>query len=249
MKKVLYASVGVVALLRAGTSTAADMPRRVPVEPAPVAFSWNGFYVGGHTGVAVGRTTTSNNAPYGGFDAGVPLSFDLNPVMIFGGGQLGYNWQYGAYVFGLESDIGYLGLRETIRPAPDDFVSLHYGWYATMTGRLGFASNSVLTYVKGGAAVASITNQAGNMVGGVIDPDGFADTKKTRWGWTVGAGFEYAVARNWSVKTEYLFMDFGKHTTANLDGDTFTNRNQVHTWKVGVNYRFGGYDVPLSARY
>ena len=92
-------------------------------EFVPAAFSWNGFYVGGHTGVAVGKTTTSNNAPYGGFDAGVPLSYDLNPVSIFGGGQFGYNWQYGVYVFGLEADVGYLGLREHPSvPAPDNYV-------------------------------------------------------------------------------------------------------------------------------
>ena len=78
------------------------------------AFSWAGFYIGGHTGVAVGKTSTSNNAPYGGFDAGgTPLSYNLNPVSIFGGGQVGYNWQRGVWVFGLEGDFGYLGLNES----------------------------------------------------------------------------------------------------------------------------------------
>ena len=86
MKKVLYVSISLVALLRAATANAADMPRRLPAEP--MGFSWTGFYVGTHTGVAVGRSTTSNVAPYGGFDAGVPMSYDLNPVSIFGGGQL-----------------------------------------------------------------------------------------------------------------------------------------------------------------
>ena len=95
MKQALFAAVSVIAL--AGTAGAADLPRRMPVpEYVAPAFSWNGFYIGGHTGVAVGKTSTSNNAPYGGFDAGVPLSYNLHPVGIFGGGQLGYNWQYGA---------------------------------------------------------------------------------------------------------------------------------------------------------
>jgi outer membrane immunogenic protein len=251
MNKTLFAAVSLVALARPSLVDAADLPRRVrEPEIVPVAFSWSGFYVGAHTGVAAGKTTTSNTAPFGGFDAGgVPLSYQLNPVSVFGGGQLGYNWQYGAYVLGVESDIGYLGLRETIQPAPDDYVSLKYGWYGTVTGRLGLAYDRLLTYVKGGAAVASITNAAGNLAGSVVDPDSLAETKKTRWGYAVGAGFEYAFARNWSVKSEYLYMDFGKHNATNVVGDTFTNRNQVHTWKVGLNYRFGGYDAPVLARY
>jgi outer membrane immunogenic protein len=252
MKKTLFAAVSLIALAGPAIVEAADMPPRLR-EPAiiPVAFNWTGFYVGGHTGVAVGQTRTSNTPPFGGFDTvvPVPLSYDLNPVSVFGGGQLGYNWQYGRYVVGLEGDIGYLGLRETIQPAPDNFVSAKYGWYGTITGRFGLAFDRLLTYVKGGAAVASITNAAGAMPGGVIDPTDFAESKQTRWGWTVGTGFELAFARNWSVKSEYLYMDFGKHNATNLDGDAFTHRNRVHTFKVGLNYRFGGYDEPVLARY
>ena len=82
---------------------------------------------------------TSNNAPYGGFDAGIPLSYNLHPVSIFGGGQVGYNWQRGVWVFGLEGDFGYLGLNESASPAPGNFVEVQYGWYGTITGRLGVA--------------------------------------------------------------------------------------------------------------
>src|SRR5690242_7105061 len=82
-------------------------PREAP-PPAP-AFTWTGFYLGTHTGVATGWTTTSNVAPYGGFDAGIPLTYEINPVSIFGGGQIGYNWQSGLWVLGVEADGGYLG--------------------------------------------------------------------------------------------------------------------------------------------
>jgi outer membrane immunogenic protein len=248
MQKSLFAGVSLIAL--AGSAAAADLPRRMPVaEVIPVAFSWSGFYVGGHTGVAVGKTTTSNVAPYGGFDAGVPLSYNLNPVMVFGGGQLGYNWQWSAYVLGVESDVGYLGLRETIQPAPGNYVQAKYGWYGTITGRLGFAYDRLLTYVKGGAAVASITNSAGAMQGFVVNPNDFSESKKTRWGWTVGTGFELAFTPSWSFKSEYLYMDFGKQTATNIEGDSFTSKNQVHTWKVGLNYRFGGSEPVVVARY
>jgi outer membrane immunogenic protein len=249
MKKALFAAISLVAL--AGTAGAADLPRRMPApEAIPVGFSWTGFYVGTHTGIAVGKTTTSNASPYGGFDSGVPLSYELNPVNIFGGGQFGYNWQYGVYVVGVEADVGYLGIRSTTYPAPDNYVSVKYGWYGTATARLGLASDRLLTYVKGGAAVASITNSASDLNGSVIDPSDFSETKKTRWGWTVGSGFEYAFAPSWSVKSEYMYMDFGRHSSTNLDGDTFQHKNQVHSFKVGLNYRWGGgYQAPIVARY
>ena len=249
MKKVLFSGISLAALLAAGAASAADLPRRMPAEVIPASFSWNGFYLGTHTGVAVGKSTTSNVAPYGGFDSGVPLSYDLNPVGIFGGGQFGYNWQYGVYVLGLEADVGYLGVRETMFPAPDNYVSVKYGWYGTVTGRLGLAYDRLLTYVKGGAAVASITNSAADLNGSVIDASDFSETKKTRWGWTVGTGFELAFAPSWSFKSEYLYMNFGRHSSTNLDGDTFEHKNQVHTWKVGLNYRWGGSAPVVVARY
>jgi outer membrane immunogenic protein len=251
MKNVLYAGISLVALLGAGAAGAADLPSRIPTAPAavPVPFTWTGFYVGGHTGVAVGRTTTSNTSPFGGFDAGVPVSYDANPVGIFGGGQLGYNWQSGMWVLGLEGDVGYLGMRETVDTLPDNQIAVKYGWYGTITGRVGIASDRLLTYVKGGAAVASITNSAGDFDGFLLDPTQSTETKKTRWGWTVGTGFEFALSPAWSVKAEYLYMDFGKHRSANLAGDTFEHKNQVHTAKIGLNYRFGGYQAPLMARY
>jgi len=249
MKKILYVSISVVALLRAMTANAADMPHRLPAEPAPASFSWNGFYFGTHTGVAVGKTTTSNVAPFGGFDSGVPLSYELNPVSVFGGGQFGYNWQLGVYVLGVEADVGYLGLRQTMYPAPDNYVAVKYGWYGTATGRLGLVYDRLLGYVKGGAAVAQITNSAADLTGSVIDPSDFSETKKTRWGWTVGTGVELAFAPAWSFKSEYMFMDFGKRTSTNLDGDIFQHKNQVHSWKVGLNYRWDGYQAPLIARY
>jgi outer membrane immunogenic protein len=251
MKNVLYAGISLVALLGAGAAGAADLPSRIPTTPVavPVPFTWTGFYIGGHTGVAVGRTTTSNTSPFGGFDAGVPVGYDANPVGVFGGGQLGYNWQSGMWVLGLEGDVGYLGMRETVDTLPDNQIAVKYGWYGTITGRVGIASDRLLTYVKGGAAVANITNSAGDFDGFLLDPTQSTETKKTRWGWTVGTGFEFALSPAWSVKAEYLYMDFGKNKSTNLVGDTFEHKNQVHTAKIGLNYRWGGYQAPLMARY
>jgi outer membrane immunogenic protein len=180
-------------------------------------------------------------APYGGFDAGIPLSYDTNPVGIFGGGQIGYNWQLGSILLGAEVDGGYLGGRESQRPAPDDLVQVQYGWYGTATARGGFVYDRLLTYVKGGAAVARIRNTASDLDGvGAIDPTDFSQTNSTRWGWTLGSGFEYALLPNWTVKSEYLYMDFGTKSSGNLDGDVFQHQNRLQTFKIGLNYKWGG---------
>jgi outer membrane immunogenic protein len=245
MRKALLSGVALMTIF-GGSALAADMPRAYkappPVQPQ---YSWTGFYLGTHTGVAAGRTQTSNVAPFGGFDAGVPLTYDVNPVGIFGGGQIGYNWQMSQFVFGVEIDGGYLGARSRTRQA-DDLIEVRYGAYGTFTGRAGLAFDRLLSYVKGGAVVANIRNTASDIDGGLIDPTDFSETSKARWGWTIGTGFEYAIAPSWTVKSEYLYMDFSNERSTNLDGDRFEHKNQMHTWKVGLNYKWG---APITAAY
>jgi outer membrane immunogenic protein len=241
MRTVLFSGVALAALL-SGSAMAADMrpPPAYKAPPAPPTyFSWTGLYLGTHTGVAVGRTTTNNVTPFGGFDAGVPISYELTPVGIFGGGQIGYNWQIANFVFGGEIDVGYLNARSRLFQA-DDLTEVRYGGYATFTGRAGLAFDRLLSYVKGGAVVARIRNTASDATGNVITATDFSQIDSTRWGWTIGSGFEYAIASNWTVKSEYLYMDFGTRRSTNLDGDFFDHKNQVHTWKVGLNYKWGG---------
>lgn len=234
-----------------GTAFAADLrapARQLPPPPPPV-FTWTGFYFGTHTGVATGWTTSNNVTPFGGFDAGIPLTYDINPVSIFGGGQIGYNWQAGLWMLGLEFDGGYLGLREKTRPAPDDLVEVKYGWYGTFTGRVGLVMDRLLTYVKGGAAVAQIHNTVSDLDGnGSIDPLDYSSVSNARWGWTAGTGFEYAILPSVSLKSEYLYMDFGKNTSTNLSGDLFQHKNRIQTFKVGLNYRWGG-SLPGTTNY
>ena len=133
-------------------------------------------------------------------------------------------------MLGLEFDGGYLGLREKTRPAPDDLVEVKYGWYGTMTGRIGFANDRLLTYIKGGAAVAQIRNTASDLTGaGAITTTDYSSISDGRWGWTVGTGFEYAILPTVSLKGEWLYMDFGKQTSTNIDGDLFQHKDHVHT--------------------
>jgi outer membrane immunogenic protein len=243
MKTSMFVGVACVAVLSAAAQ-AADMRINKAPPPAPQApaFSWTGFYVGSHTGAAIGLTTTSNTATnnYGGFNSYVPLSYDLNSVAIFGGGQVGYNWQLSNIVLGLEADGGYLAARDSQQSFLGHLVEVKYGWYGTFTGRAGFAYDRLMTYVKGGAAVAQIRNTASDFTGGVINTTDFSQISNTKWGWTIGSGFEYAILPNWNVKSEYLYMDFGTRQSTNIDGDIFEHRNRIQTWKVGLNYRWGG---------
>src|SRR5436190_235162 len=242
MKTVLLAGAAF-AVVFGNCAMAADMRavNKAPPPPAPV-FSWTGFYLGTHTGAAIGLTTTHNTAPYDGFDSGIPVSYDLNSVATFGGGQIGYNWQLGSLVLGAEIDGGYLGARESQHPS-DDLVEVRYGWYGTFTGRAGFAYDRLMSYVKGGAAVAQIRNTASDFTGGVITAADFSQISSTKWGWTIGSGFEYAILPNWNVKSEYLYMDFGTRNSTNIDGDIFEHRNRIQTWKVGLNYRWGEWQL------
>src|SRR4051812_33099455 len=155
MRKVLLSGVAVAAIF-GGAAKAADLPPAYKAPPPQVPyFSWTGFYIGTHAGVATGRTQTKNVTPYGGFDAGVPVSYELNPAGVFGGGQIGYNWQTGMFVFGAEIDGGYLGLRERTRQGADQ-TEVRYGGYGTLTGRAGPPFHRLLGYVQRRAAGAGV---------------------------------------------------------------------------------------------
>jgi outer membrane immunogenic protein len=213
-----------------------------------VPYNWQGFYIGLHGGGAWGRTRSDNTSPFGGYDAGVPRGYALAPAGVFGGGQFGAIAQRGNWVFGAEVDFGYLGLDRTLT-AGDDRTSVRYQWYGTLTGRVGFAWDHALYYLKAGGALARIRNTASDLDGAppAIDPSDLSQVTRTHVGWAIGGGLEYGVAPNWSAKIEYLYMDFGSAASGNLDGDTFRHDNSVHTVKLGLNYRFGG--VPLFIRF
>jgi outer membrane immunogenic protein len=227
------------------TAHAADMPARVAKAPAAVAapiFSWTGSYWGLHCGAAWGRSRSFGGD--GGFDdTNVTLRVDDSGWTC--GGQAGYNWQVGTWIYGVEGDLGYLGLKDSVT-VDDDFAAVKFGWYGTLTSRVGPAWDRSWLYLKGGAAVAGIRNTASDLDGGAIDPTDFTSISKTKLGWALGVGYEQALQPNWTWKVEYLYMDFGKITSGNQDGDTFEHRNRVHTVKLGLNYRFATGKTPVA---
>src|SRR3954469_8151669 len=113
MKRVLFAGVGLVALALAGTAGAADLARR-GAQPAaapfymPVAYNWTGFYAGIAGGWGFGSSSWKNAAISTG-------DFDVSGGLV--GGTLGYNWQNGPAVFGVETDLSWSDIRGTSRSA------------------------------------------------------------------------------------------------------------------------------------
>lgn len=221
------------------------------------ADTWSGIYIGGNVGygwgdtsIGDGGTTIGNppNPPYGAFSCGAPAvpycgtPMQLSPDGVFGGGQLGINWQRGAIVFGAEGDFDFTNIDDNkllIRPLTDrDIGSVDYDWYATLTGRLGYAMNDTLIYAKGGVAFAQITNTGADIdyfnQYYVYQPS-YTERSGVSTGWTIGGGVEHMLTTDISLKAEYLYMDFGSETSRSADGDIYKHENQLHTVKAGIN--------------
>lgn len=260
-----------------GAAVADGVPRGPASRPAPVApFTWTGFYLGPHLGGALDRSDVSN--PYGQ----TLFGDEVRSPGTLAGGQIGYNKQYGALVVGVETDVSWADLDGTftclqpVRGQPDvgpSFIGGAFGatcrvqadWLGTLTGRIGAAvgpDGRLLLYAKGGLAwmhgdVGMATNNA--MAPQFGPPNATSSSSFTQWGWTIGAGLEYALAGNWSARLEYDFLTFGDQSIATPlaaaiaqpgfpgilgssapDGRSAAVEQDVHAVKLGLNYRFGG---------
>lgn len=211
-----------------------DKDRGQPGIYVPSYFSWAGAYVGGSIGYGYGTTNVTADAATG--FSGAYSSMELRPYGWLGGLDAGYLWQSDTFIFGIESDLGYLGIdRKKYRS--DGFSEASYSWYGTATARVGYSDSRWMIYGKGGLALASIKNEAGSATAGVIDTDDYSKIDEIHAGWALGGGMEFAFQRNWSMKVEYLYMDFGKETSISANGDQYSHDNSLHTLKVGLNYR------------
>lgn len=252
-------------LFVASHAQAADLPARMPVKAAPaavVAPSWSGFHVGLFAGYGWGRVEAT--APFdsntGFFYNFLGASYAFDADGFFGGATLGYSVQSGAIVYGLEGEVGYLGLKGSALepndlPATTDTVTrFKSDVYGAIYARLGVAAGNALLYGKGGVAFlnaeASTIDPCAGVAGcGVTTLTMTGD--KVMVGWSAGGGIEWMVGGGWSVKGEYAYFDFGKIDTAgpsSVPGEFYRQSIAVtaHTAKLGVNYRFG---APAVARY
>ena len=230
--------------------------------PIVVAPAWTGFYVGGHVGGvwADMQTTDVGLAPLANIGWGSHIAgdkWDNVGTGVLGGGQVGYNYQTGGFVFGVEADFGGLGLSHNKAPynsylssaslASSYYSSMDSGFYTDVTGRLGYAAGPALFYVKGGWAyydgAVSITDNSG-LIGCNNSINCHASSSGLS-GWTFGGGIEYKVSPSWSLKGEYRYFDFGSKTDNWVDGIVgynwaFKHQLTADAVTVGVNYFLGG---------
>ena len=250
MKKFLLGGVGLAAMI-AGPAVAADMPLKAP--PPVAIFSWTGCYVGAHVGGKSGRVSPiTAGANFAGVPAGTSTSGSITMSGALGGGQIGCNYQVGTWVFGIEGDGSVVqadGQTNAIAPANPLFrLQTTEHWLATARGRLGYAQDKWLLYVTGGGAWTELQLNTYNSV----IPAQAAIQKNTLSGWTVGVGAEYALGYGWSIKGEYLYIDFSEKTfftpTNPVTGGELNVRLRQSVARFGMNYKFdwGG---PVVAKY
>jgi outer membrane immunogenic protein len=210
-----------------GQAAAADLriPAPVPVLMEPQT-DWAGFYVGANAGYGWNHAALSDSFSAPGFGALGATTFSsekLNGGVW--GGQIGYNWQFGRVVAGLEADLNGTGqlfnqpfacdVGGAIVPGCTVFPKDRIRWFGTARARLGFTVDRWLVYATGGAALQNLGSDGHVEVAGVGGWDIFK-TSTTRVGYSVGAGVEAALYSKWSLGVEYLFIDTGTKTTANV---------------------------------
>ena len=254
--KLIAAFACTTALVSTGAASAADLGARYTKAPAYAEplFNWTGFYVGGHVGGAWTNEqfiNTGNGAPFADLSPG--QGFRQRNSGVMGGAQIGYNWQANNYVFGMEGTISGLDNKGSFTNTVfgvglDDQFSWRANVLATVVGRAGFAVQNNLFYFKGG--YAGVNNRL-SVVDNVANPS-TGSGGQTHWhnGWTVGAGWEYGITRNWIVGLEYNYAAFGSQTyqLGGTSGNyTFDTKPRDIQWAVvRASYKF---DAPTIARY
>ncbi|KAB2940283.1 MAG: outer membrane beta-barrel protein [Hyphomicrobium sp.] len=214
----------------------------------PTAPSWTGFYLGAHLGGAWGSSTATDSS-------GATLNdyWSSAPSGVVAGATLGYNWQLGPMLYGIEGDLGYLGLAGSATTA---FVPLGYeaststdhDFYMTLRGRLGVLMNGWMLYVTGGYLGSDTTVSVLESCDDITCDASIASASSSsfRNGWTIGGGFEAAIEQGWTAKVEYLYYDLGSISVttpaSTLGGpNTWTVDTDGQLVRAGMNYRFNSF--------
>lgn len=252
------------ALLASFTARAAEA---VTADVAPTTdFTWAGMYIGASLGAGLPQHGSERLQAGSGF---ISTVFDLYPASLTRtgltvGAQAGYNWQRGLWVWGVETDFGLLDGRRA--PTGVYAASPAYGglpvftqtshssanFYATIRGRAGVAFNRALLYVTGGVAAGGSRGPATLSIAGAEFSAPWSQSSRMKY--VLGAGFEYAFAKDWSARAEYLFLNQSLNTHLFDGGAGFTYasrvRNENHILRFGLNYHFGEENrIPGSIDY
>jgi len=239
---------------------------RPPAAVVPLGPSWSGWYVGGNLGYGWGVSTDPSLSFTDGIGAGLPAFFaaggnafpSLKPSGVLGGGQLGYNFQTGPWVWGVVTDFQGADLRAsqtvstTVPPttsATDQTLSAKISWFGTARAKVGWAwSDSWLLYGTGGLAYGRVSSDlnfactpGGAQCGGLLVT---GSEQATKVGWTAGAGVDYALNRNLSLGLEYLYLDLGRDTVTGVQQGlpaltvSIDQHFAAHVLRGTLNWRF-----------
>lgn len=256
VKKLVTVAAAIASFGFVNSANAADMPVKAPV--AVASTNWTGFYIGANAGwswlknddVGIGGSALILAAQ----PVTVPFSVGIKPTGFLGGIQAGYNYQFAPqWLAGIEADIDAANIRASADvglPAGGPLVvtsaSEKIKWFGTVRGRLGWLpSQNLLLFGTGGLAYGDVAYTANiNEIGG---RQFNASSDRTKAGWTLGAGAEWAFMRNWSVKAEYLYFDLGSTTITGPQTNpvlatqfaTYAFKTRGSIARVGVNFRFG----------
>lgn len=223
-------------ILSSSPVLSADLSYEVsPASEAPAAFDWTGFYAGVHGGYGWGKSNGDYFTP----------AENPQPDGFFGGGQVGYNFEFSnKVVLGVEADAALADLSDEtgyngtfIFPYSLGYQS-HVESFGTVRGRLGYAVDRLLPYVTGGFAWANTKLESQFTQAFPFPFESRGSDEQTFTGWTVGAGFEYAFASNVTAKIEYLYADLGSKDFHLGDAGPFPVDLTMQTAKLGLNYKF-----------
>jgi len=227
MKKLVLGSLALAAVTLAGPAMAADMPVKAP-PPAPI-WSWAGFYFGGEVGGAWGRGSDWSSD----FNCAIGTLCDTvspRPSGWVAGGQLGYRWQWGPWVLGLEGTLAATQLisndPSTCTPGVNTCIGIpggfdvHYDTRLTSlysaTAQAGYAWGQTLWYVKGGWAGGELRRNAHDFLGPALAATFDAGVTHRAMGYTVGTGLEWLVMKNLSIGIEYDYFHLHAGSFANF---------------------------------
>lgn len=260
MKKILLSTVCAISFGLCASAFAADLPIRKAMPMADAAYNWTGFYIGGNVG---GGMSSKRWEIFDDFASSPPGLFAFtSPPAFFdegrhsatgalGGGQIGYRWQGGTWVFGLEAQGDWANLRgENISIDSFRFTNqTRINSMGMFTAQLGYTWYDALIYVKGGAIVLNERyNVYDSFAGGLV-----ASKNDDRWGGTIGVGIEYGFTPNWSAGIEYNHGFLGTRTYDFTDAvfggiyQTERIRQDLDMVTLRLNYKFGA--APVVARY
>jgi outer membrane immunogenic protein len=240
MRKLLLASVAAAAL--SAPAFAADLPSRTVapsfVAPAPIAYSWTGFYAGLDAGYGwADNSWRSTGAP-------AFTNFRTDGDGFVGGGHAGFNWQINQFVIGFEGMINWADVNGSglCAGAAGSNCRARQDWIGDLNARAGFAIDRALIYATGGVAFTDFRFDN--------PPAGQSWGTSSRTGWTIGAGIDYAITNNWIAGIQYKYYDFGSSTIGSTPAGTTVNfKNTENVILARISYKFGGPAAPVVAKY